>query len=57
MTCSYRAWNSTVRVAADEAESLEQPAAALCCCTMIKEGRLRDRNRPLTWEPPYGIEP
>ena len=33
------------------------PVAALCCCTKIQKGRSQDRNRPLSWEPRYGIEP
>jgi hypothetical protein len=33
------------------------PAAALCCCTKIKKGRFLGWNRPLGWEPRYGIEP
>ena len=32
-------------------------AAALCCCTKIRNGRSFIRNRPLSWEPRYGIEP
>ncbi len=32
-------------------------AAALCCCTKIANGRSFVRNRRLSWEPRYGIEP
>jgi integrase len=31
--------------------------AAFWCCTKIRSGRSPGRNRPLTCEPPYGIEP
>jgi len=30
---------------------------ALRCCTKIRNGQLRDRNRPLSWVGDTGIEP
>ena len=37
--------------------SVPDTTAALCCCTSMQNGQFLDRNRPLTWEPRYGIEP
>jgi hypothetical protein len=52
--------SAATRAALQEARTVARQlnaTAALCCCTKIKEAGFHDRNRLLTWEPPYGIEP
>jgi hypothetical protein len=45
------------RSASSVTSSAPEATAALCSCTSMQNGRFLDRNRPLTWEPRYGIEP